>query len=60
MLEHVSPGNTVRDVLRIVSYDAKQLIDSLRKDAETALKQKRLTVDQYRLLLKHYEKSLVS
>jgi arginine decarboxylase len=57
-LEHVVKGDTTDEVLRWMQYDPKVMTESIRQQAELALKAKKLTHAQYRLLVKHYEKSL--
>jgi len=57
-VEHVIKGDTTDGVLRIVQYDAKVMAESIRLQSEQALRMKKLTLAQYRLLVKHFEKSL--
>jgi len=58
IVEHVIEGENTAEVLRFMQYDAKQMAESIRQQSEQALKNKSLTLSQYRLLVKHYEKSL--
>jgi len=57
-VEHVVKGDTTDEVLRFMQYDPKGMAESIRLQSEQALKAKKLTLAQYRLLVKHYEKSL--
>jgi len=57
-VEHVIKGDTTDEVLRFMQYDAKVMAESIRLQSEQALKSKKLTLAQYRLLVKHFEKSL--
>jgi len=58
VVDHVIKGDTTQEVLRWMDYDPKAMSESIRQQSEQALKMKRLTLDQYRVLIKHYEKSL--
>jgi len=57
-LEHVIKGDTMAEVLRYVQYDDEALVDGVRRQAERALQEGRLTIAQARLLMQHYEGSL--
>jgi arginine decarboxylase len=57
-VEHVIKGDTMAEVLRYVQYDSEQLLDSVRRASERALQEQRMTLDQARILLGHYETSL--
>jgi len=57
-LEHVIKGDTVSEVLRYVQYDGEILLEKVRRQAERALQNRQLTLEQSRLLLQHYEDSL--
>lgn len=59
-VEHVIKGDTMAEVLRYVQYDGEQLLDDVRRASERALQESRMTLDQARLLLGHYETSLRS
>jgi arginine decarboxylase len=54
----VIKGDTMAEVLRYVQYDGEQLLDEVRRASEQALQQGRMTLDQARILLGHYETSL--
>jgi arginine decarboxylase len=57
-VEHVIKGDTMAEVLRYVQYDGEQLLDGVRRASERALQEGRMTLDQARILLGHYETSL--
>lgn len=57
-LEHVVKGDTMREVLRYMQYDEEALVESIRRETERALREKRITIAEQRLLLRHYERSL--
>ncbi len=57
-IEDVVEGDTVREVLHYVQFDADDLKRDMRKRVEHALRDKKLTIDEARLLLKFYENGL--
>jgi arginine decarboxylase len=57
-IDHVLTGDTVTDVLKYVSYDRDDLISSVRRFAEIALRARRITLEDSRQLLQVYEKGL--
>lgn len=57
-LEHVVKGDSMAEVLQYVQYRPDALIESLRRETEKALKEKRISIAESRLLLRHYERSL--
>jgi len=57
-IEHVIKGDTMAEVLRYVQYDGEQLLDDVRRASELAFQEGRMTLDQARTLLGHYESSL--
>ncbi len=57
-IDHVVTGDTVTDVLKYVSYDRDDLISSVRRFAEIALRARRITLEDSRHLLQVYEKGL--
>ncbi|MGB7441191.1 MAG: biosynthetic arginine decarboxylase [Coleofasciculaceae cyanobacterium] len=59
-IEHVVKGDTVKQVLGYVQYDAEDLIESIRRCTEQALQEKRITLEESQLLLRNYEQSLDS
>ena len=58
VLETVVQGNTVREVLNYVQYNAQTLIDQFRKDIETAVREQRIGYEESGRLLKFYEEGL--
>ncbi|MEB3329990.1 MAG: biosynthetic arginine decarboxylase [Candidatus Sericytochromatia bacterium] len=57
-LEHVVKGDTMREVLHYMQYDDEALVESIRRETERALREKRITIAEQRLLLRHYERAL--
>lgn len=57
-LEHVVKGDTMREVLRYMQYDEEALVESIRRETERALRDRRITISEQRLLLGHYERAL--
>ena len=57
-IDYVVEGDTVTDVLRYVSYSRKDLIARVRRAAESALKARRMTLEESKHLLKMYEQGL--
>ena len=59
-VEHVVKGDSVTEVLRYVEYDPEHMVEAVRRQAEGAVSERRLTNEQMRMLLDHYEASLRS
>jgi arginine decarboxylase len=57
-IEHVVTGDTVTDVLHYVSYNRDELLSRVRRAAELAMRQKRMTIEDSRRLLKMFEGGL--
>jgi arginine decarboxylase len=57
-IEDVVTGDTVADVLRYVRYNRIDLVAKVRQAAELALRAKRMTLEESRLLLRRYEEGL--
>ncbi len=57
-IEHVVKGDTMTEVLGYVQYDAEDLIESIRRQTEQSLNERRIRLDESQLLLQHYERSL--
>lgn len=57
-IDHVVPGDTVTDVLRYVGYERRALIARIRRASERALAQGRMSREQARELVTHYQNSL--
>ena len=58
MLETVIKGDTVREVLDYVEFNAKALLEAFRRDVETALRDGRIGYEEAGRLLKFYEEGL--
>jgi arginine decarboxylase len=58
ILDSVIKGDTVREVLNYVQFSSDGLVQTLRKDVETALREGRLTYEESGALLKFYEEGL--
>jgi arginine decarboxylase len=58
ILDSVIKGDTVREVLNYVQFSSDHLIAKLRRDAETALREGRITYEETGALLKFYEEGL--
>ena len=59
-IRHVIKGDSVTDVLRYVEYVPENMIEAVRRQAERATSAGRLTNEQMRTLMQHYEESLRS
>jgi arginine decarboxylase len=59
-IEQVVKGDTVREVLGYVQYDAEDLVESIRRRTEQALQENRITLEEAQRLLRNYEQSLGS
>jgi arginine decarboxylase len=58
ILDSVIKGDTVREVLNYVQFSSEHLVAKLRRDAESALREGRLTYEETSALLKFYEEGL--
>jgi arginine decarboxylase len=58
VLDGVVKGDTVREVLAYVQYNADELLNQLRKDVERAVRANKITVQESRQLLRFYETGL--
>ncbi len=58
VLETVVQGDTVREVLAYVQFNAQNLLDEFRKDVETAVREQRIGYEESGRLLKFYEDGL--
>ncbi len=58
VLDAVIKGDTVREVLQYVDFDPNALVAKLRTDAETAVRENRMTFEESGRLLKFYEEGL--
>jgi arginine decarboxylase-like protein len=59
-IEHVVKGQTMEEVLRTVQYEGEDMMESLRIEAEEAVNEGRLTLEDASALLLNYNKSLKS
>jgi len=59
-IEQVVKGDTVKEVLGYVQYDAEDLVESIRRRTEKALQENRITLEEAQRLLQNYERSLGS
>jgi arginine decarboxylase len=57
-IDGVVSGDTVTDVLRYVRYNRDDLVARVRRAAETALRAKRMTLEESRQLVRSYEEGL--
>jgi arginine decarboxylase len=58
ILDAVIKGDTVREVLHYVQYSAEEMIASMRKDVERAVRGGKISLDESRQLLRFYESGL--
>jgi arginine decarboxylase len=59
-VSHVVKGDSIHEVLDYVEYEPSVMVERVRLQAERAKREGRITVDQVKLLLRHYEDSLAS
>lgn len=57
-LDAVIAGNTVADVLEVVRYEPRDLIERLRRTVEEAVRAGRMTLEESRQLLSTYQEGL--
>ena len=57
-VDEVVEGDTVREVLQYVQFSADELMRTMRKRVDRALRDNKLTTDEYRVLLRFYEQGL--
>jgi len=57
-IDEVVEGDTVREVLQYVQFSADELLRSMRKTVEKALRDQKLSIDESRVLLRFYEQGL--
>lgn len=57
-LEEVVNGDTVREVLQYVQFNAEEMLNRVRKDAERAVREKRMSLEESTLFLRFYESGL--
>lgn len=56
----VIKGDTVAEVLTYVQYDAEKMIERVRKQAERTHSEGRMTLEQMRMFMRHYEEAMRS
>jgi len=57
-IDEVIEGDTVREVLQYVQFSADELLRSMRKTVEKAVKESKISIDESRVLLRFYEQGL--
>jgi arginine decarboxylase len=57
-IEHVVKGDTMKEVVGYVQYDAEDLMENIRKKSEQALQEKCITLQESQRLMQNYESSL--
>lgn len=57
-VEHVVEGDSVAEVLSYVQYSKEDLVSRVRRSAETALREKRITPAESGRLMRRYEEAL--
>jgi arginine decarboxylase len=57
-IDEVIEGDTVREVLQYVQFNADDLQRSMRKTVEKAVRDQKISIDEGRVLLKFYESGL--
>ncbi len=57
-IEQVVKGDTIAEVLGYVQYEAENLVESIRQQAEAALQEEQITIAESQMLLQNYERSL--
>jgi arginine decarboxylase len=58
-IDHVIPGDSVNSVLKYVSYSAEDLIARVRRSTEEAIRNKRMTLEESRQLLRMFENGMI-
>jgi arginine decarboxylase len=57
-IDEVVRGDSAKEVLGYVQYDVNRLLPDMSQDCERAVREKRLTVEESRILLNFYESGL--
>ncbi len=55
IIEEVVRGDTVKEVLGYVQFDHEELVSKMRKQIETAVREKKLTLEESTQLMRYYE-----
>jgi arginine decarboxylase len=58
VIDHVIQGDSISEVLSYVEYERPQLIRAIREAVEQALASKRISLQESRLLIRHFEEGL--
>jgi arginine decarboxylase len=58
LIDHVVEGDTVTEVLQYVQYNRDELLARARRSVEAALRNKRITLEDSRQVLRKYEEGL--
>ena len=58
VIDHVVKGDRVRDVLSYVQYSSDELLSSMRRDVELAVRNKNITLEESGRFLRFYESGL--
>jgi arginine decarboxylase len=58
-IDHVIPGDSVNSVLKYVSYQSEDLIARMRRSTEEAIRNKRMSLEESRQLLRMYENGMI-
>jgi arginine decarboxylase len=59
-VSHVVKGDNISDVLKYVQYQPEAMVEAVRRQAERAVQCGRLSNEQMRTLMQHYEQALRS
>ncbi len=59
-VSHVVKGDSISDVLKYVEYQPEAMVEAVRRQAERAVQSGRLSNEQMRTLMQHYEQALRS
>jgi len=59
-INHHVKGDSMNEVLRYVAHSPEEMIEAVREQAENALAAGRITIEQMRLLMRHYADALDS
>lgn len=59
-VRHLVKGDSIADVLRYVEYNPEEMSEAIRHGCERALANGKLSNEQFRTLIRHYERSLRS
>ena len=57
-VSNVIKGDAIDEVFRYLQYDPEELVEQVRRQAERALNAKRMTLQQMRAFMRHFEESL--